>query len=612
MTRRLPVIVVVLGALLVALLLDGAVGDDAATVDEVVVDASVFPIASPGALSTTWYCAGGTADEEAFADHSVTVLNPTDQETTVTMTVYAGRIAAPSQVVDPEDLDADADMDAGDGDGDDGGDTEDTESSTTVPLEQADVPEPVTRDIAIGPQSRQRILLADVVQAPVASALVESRTGGVIVEHEVTSVHGHDAKPCATAAAPEWNFAWGDTTVDSRELLVLFNPFPQDAIVDGRFSTEDGIREPVRFDGLVVPGRGTLGVDLGDDVTRREEVAATITARSGRIVVDRILRVNGDDARGLTVQTGVPVAQQAWVFPDGFRSEEVREEFVVYNPSDEVAEATIDFVVDDPETNGIPAPIDLSLAPGAHQVVDPGTDDRVPPEVGHSATVRSANGVPIVAERVVYSERENRRGITVTTGSPVESQTWTFAVGAADGGNDEFLVLVNLDPQILTEVDVVAIAGGQRLPVAGLTGIELAPGERRVVSLDENTDSADLPLEVQSTEPIVAERGLYRVGEEERGMSNAVGVPGPDGLRNAIDPLDAVSEDVDLGEIDDPEADPEDEPDVPVAPDDVELPEPDETIVIDDPDAEAPDPDAPDPDESTTTVATEEVPETTP
>ena len=602
MSRRLPVIVVVLGVLAAALLVDRSLGDDVDPVDEAVVDASVFPIASPGALSTTWYCAGGTADEEAFADHSITIVNPTDQEATATVTVYAGRIAAPSQVVDPEDLDADE------------ADADDDADDTTTTTAAADLSEPETREVAVGPQSRERLTLADVVQAPVASALVESGTGAIVVEHEVTSVNGHDAKPCATAAAPEWNFAWGDTTVDSRELLVLFNPFPQDAIVDGKFSTEDGIREPVRFDGLVVPGRGTIGVDLGDDVTRREEVAATITARSGRIVVDRIVRINGDEGRGLTVQTGVPEAQQAWVFPDGFRSDEVREEFVVYNPTDEVAEATIDFIVDDPETNGIPAPIDLSLAPGTHQVVDPGTDDRVPAEVGHSATVRSANGVPIVAERVVYSDRTNRRGVTVTTGSPVESQTWSFAVGAADGGNDEFLVLVNLDPQILSEVDVVAIAGGQRLPVAGLTDIELAPGERKVVSLDENTDSANLPLEVQSTEPIVVERGLYRVGDEERGMSNAIGIPGPDGLRTPIDPLDAVPEDIDVGGLDDPDVEPGDDPDddsgetdAPEAPDDVDLPEPDETIVIDDPDAEAEDPDS-----ATTTVATEDVPETTP
>ncbi len=599
MTRRLPIVVLLLGTLVAALLVDRSTSGTAdVESDTAAIDASVFPIASPGALSSTWYCAGGTADAEAFADHVILILNPTDAEATVTLTTYAGVVAAPTVTVDPDDLDSTDDTTT----------TTAASDETSTSASAATRPEPTVQTLDIGPQSRERIVLAEIVDAPIASALVESAVGGIVVEHEVRSVHGSDSKPCATAAAPEWHFAWGDTTVDSRELLVLFNPFPQDAIVDGRFSTEDGTREPVRFDGLVVPGRGTIGVDLGDDVTRREEVAATITTRSGRVVVDRIVRRNGDADRGLTVQLGVPRAQQAWVFPDGYRSEEVREEFVVYNPGDEVAEAEIAFVVDEPETNGIPEPIELSLAPGTHQVVDVAAEDRVPAEVGHSAVVRSVNGVAVVAERVVYSDRTNRRGVTVTTGSPVESESWTFAAGAADGENDEFLVLVNLDSQVLTEVDIEVIAGGQRLPVAGLTDIELGPGERRVVSLDENTESATLPLEVRSTEPIVVERGLYRVGEEERGMSNAVGVPGPEGLRAPVDPLEAVPDEIDVGELDDQESDGDD---VPAAPGDVELPEPDETIVIDDPDAEATDPDA-----TTTTeageVPPEEVPETTP
>lgn len=606
MNRRLPVVVLVLGSLVAALLVDRSLDDGpAAETDATTVDASVFPIASPGALSSTWYCAGGTADDEEFADHVVLILNPTDAEASVTVTTYAGVVAPPSVVVDPEDLDA--------GEGGEPEETTTTEAeddTTTTTANDDEPPEPVVQTLTVGPQSRERLVLADIVEAPIASALVESSTGGVVVEHEVRSVHGRDSKPCATSAAPEWHFAWGDTTVDSRELLVLFNPFPQDATVDGRFSTEDGIREPLRFDGLLVPARGTVGIDLGDDVTRRQEVAATITTRSGNIVVDRIVRINGEVDRGLTVQTGVPRAQDAWVFPDGYRSDEVREEYIVYNPSDEVAEAEIEFLVDDPETNGIPDAFDVSLAPGTHQVVDVGEEDRVPAEVGHSAVVRSLNGVPLVVERVVYSDRTNRRGITVTTGSPVESESWTFAAGAANDDNDQFLVLVNLDQQVLSEVDIEAIAGGQRLPIAGLSGLELAPGERRVVSLDENTDSDSLPLEVRSTEPIVVERGLYRVSDDDRGMSNAVGVPGPQGLRPPPDPLDAVPEDIDVGELDDPGGDDGSGDEPPTAPGDVELPEPDETIVIEDPDAEATDPDAP------TSTGDEppddEVPETTP
>ena len=201
MNRRLPIVVLVLGALVAALLVDRAV-DEPATVESAdAIDASVFPIASPGARSSTWYCAGGTADEEGFADHSVLLLNPTEQEATVTVTVHAGELAPPSLVVDPDDLDEDDSGEAS------------SEESTTTAAGQPDRSEPQVQTVTVGAQSREQIVLSDVVTAPVASALVESSLGALVVEHEVRSIHGYDAKPCATAAAPEWHFAWGDTSV---------------------------------------------------------------------------------------------------------------------------------------------------------------------------------------------------------------------------------------------------------------------------------------------------------------------------------------------------------------------------------------------------------------
>ncbi len=593
MTRRLPIVVI-----LVALVVGGVVADRSDTADEVVstaaaiVDSSVFPIAAdPSALSSTWFCAGGTADEEAFADHSVVVANPTPVPITVSLTAFGGVVLPPLATADADDSDdADETTTTLAPSDDEESAADETSSTTAAPTE---TPEPVVTSLEVPARSRQRVALRDLLEAPVASALVEAPSGGIVVEHEVTSVNGRDAKPCVTSAASTWHFAFGETTVDARELLVLFNPFPDDAVVDGRFSTEDGARQPERFDGLVVPARGTVAVDLGDAVTRREEVAATITARNGRLVVDRILRFDSDAERGLTVQSGTPEPQQTWVFPDGFLSETTREEYAVYNPGGELAEVEIEFLVDDPETNGIPERISLSIPPGVHQLVDVGADGRVPVDVGHTGIVRSANGVPIVAERVLYAERDNRRGVSVTTGSPVESERWNFAAGATTEADDEFVVLVNLDAQILAEVDVTAVVGGQEVPISGLQGIELAPGERRALSIDEAIDNRpDLSLVVTSTEPIVAERSLYRVGAEERGFSSAVGIPTTEGLRVPLDPLDAVT-DVDLGDPDPDDPDPDDG--VPVAPDDVELPAPDETIVIDDPDAPA--------EQSTTTVA---------
>lgn len=583
MTRRLPVLV-----LLVAFVVAGVVLDrDPARVEEVAtatVSSSDFPMApAQGALASTWFCAGGTADEEAFADHVVTMLNTSERPLDVDVTAFPGTIAPPAPNAETEALDPEAEEEPP---ADEEADEEEAEPAAPVSTE------PVERRIEIGPRSRVRLAMTDLVTAPIASALVESVGGGLVVEHEVSSIHGIDAKPCATAASDEWHFAWGTTKREARELLVLFNPFPDDAIVEGVFSTEDTVREPGRFaGGLVVPGRSTLGVDLGDDVTRRDEVAATLRTRAGRLIVDRIVRVDEDGGdRGLTVQLGVPQPQRTWVYPDGVTSEEVRERFVVYNPSEELAEVEIAFQPDRPEENGIPAPVELSIAPGSHATVDMNEDGRLPAGVSHSSVVRSANDVPVVAERVLSLVRsEGRRGLSVTTGSPVESTEWTFAAGSTEAPYAESITIVNLDPQVLTEVDVLAVVGGQELPVSELQGVVIEAGERLSVNLSRQIAGRDdLAVVVRATEPVVAERVLARASQEDRGVSLAVGVPAPEGIRVPPDPVDAAA-DLDVGEgLDD--APVTDDGGAPEAPDDVELPEPDETIVVD-PDDEADVPD---------------------
>lgn len=590
MTRRLPVIVILAALVVAGFVLDGTtVGGDVDDPAPLQVRRTSFPMApSPGAVTSTWFCAGGTADEEAFAQHVVTMLNTSDAALDVDLTAFPGIVAPPAPGA-ADDLDPDAE---------DGSDAEEEEGEAAEDEAEAAEPdadvsrEPVAQAVEIGPRSRVRVALSDLVTAPIASALVEADGPGLVVEHEVSSIHGIDAKPCATAASDEWHFAWGTTAREAREVLVLFNPFPDDAIVEGVFSTEDTVREPGRFaGGLVVPARSTVGIDLGDDVTRRAEVAATLRTRAGRLVVDRIVRVNEEDGdRGLTVQLGVPEAQQAWVFPDGLTAENVDETFVVYNPGTELAEVEISFTLDDPEANGVPEPVDLSLPPGSHATVDMNEDGRLPLGVPHSTVVRSANQVPVVAERVVSARGEQRRGVSVTTGSPVEATEWTFAAGSTAGAAAESITIVNLDPQVLTEVEVVALVGGQELPISELQGVVIEAGTRLNIDLTSRiANRADLAVVVRATEPVVVERVLAQVTAERRGLSLAVGIPSPDGTRVPPDPLETgVPLDLD-DDLDD--LPPPDDDGIPEAPDDVQLPEPDDTIVVGDPDAEATDPD---------------------
>src|SRR6202011_5703649 len=72
----------------------------------------------------------------------------------------------------------------------------------------------------------------------------------------------------------------------------LLNPYPEDAIVDLRFVTEQGVESPAGFQGIVVPARSLLGVDVGTHLRRRARVATTVSARAGRVVAWKTQVIN--------------------------------------------------------------------------------------------------------------------------------------------------------------------------------------------------------------------------------------------------------------------------------------------------------------------------------
>ncbi|HEX6419140.1 MAG TPA: hypothetical protein VFZ77_11620, partial [Acidimicrobiales bacterium] len=181
--------------------------------------APLMPVA-PGEASdsSTWYCAAGTAVNGGMADHSVAILNPGTDDVAATVTVHVGAVAGT------------------------GADRPDA-VPPAPPAEHVDVPAGGRTDVRLG----------DLVEAPLAAAVVEVEGGEAVVEHRVRGEHGEDVGPCSTYAADTWHFAWGSTTRDAREVVVLFNPFPSAATVDAAFATEDGPREPVRLQGFPVP-----------------------------------------------------------------------------------------------------------------------------------------------------------------------------------------------------------------------------------------------------------------------------------------------------------------------------------------------------------------------
>jgi hypothetical protein len=446
---------------------------DVATAAEV-TPADLAPVApGAGAVGSTWFCAGGTG-RDGGAVHRVHVGNPGDDPVPVTVTVIPGALRGEQ-----------------------------------VTARQA------TETFEVEPGESETLLLADVVDAPFLSAVVEAGAGQVAVEHSIArtadGAAGESATPCASAASTTAYLAAGTTTRDAVEQLLLFNPFPDDAVVDVTFATPEGLREPTAFAGLIVPARRVLAVDVGEVVSRHANVSASIVARTGRFVADRIQRFDGsgDGPAGLALTGAARAPASVWRFPDGRVDEGVGEVVTVFNPTERQAEVDVEVNLDPTDDLSQPAaaePFPLTVPPGQFAQIDVAQDGRVPPGRGHSLTVRSQNGVEVVAERWLRRTADaGGPGLGATLGSPVDATRWLAAAGAVEGGVEQ-LVIANPSLSEIARVAVTSPSPSGAGALAGLGELQVAPAGRVVVDLTDALGDQPLVLVVQADLPVVVER----------------------------------------------------------------------------------------------------------
>ncbi|HEY8525503.1 MAG TPA: DUF5719 family protein [Acidimicrobiales bacterium] len=383
--------------------------------------------------------------------------------------------------------------------------------------EASAAPDPGTpdgqQDVEVPPGGRVEVRLADVHRAPLASALVEL-DGSAVVEHEVAGPHGRDAGPCASTASTEWFLASGSTARDARDVLVLFNPFPSVAAVDIVLSTDDGLREPVRYQGLPVPAGGVVGVDVGGEVTRRDQVAATVRSRSGPIVVERLQTFDGSrDVEGLALALAAPSPLGTWVFPAGTVSASRGERIVLYNPGDERAEVDVSVhPVELPADAPPPQPFGVTVRPGRYEVIDYAEDDRVPRNDVHTTVVRSRNGVPVVAERVQTFTRRRGGDVAAGPGAAFAAPTWLFATLGGGDRPGSSLVAFNPDPERPARVSVTGLGQGAPIAAEGLQDVEVPPGGLRRLDLGDDVAGPDGAVRVVADAPVVVERLITTPG----------------------------------------------------------------------------------------------------
>jgi hypothetical protein len=375
--------------------------------------------------------------------------------------------------------------------------------------------------IEVNPSARAGVRLGDVAAAPFAAAVVELDGGEAVAEVVTAGTLGESVSPCASSASASWYLAEGATTKDAGETLLALNPFPDDAVVDVVFSTEEGLVTPQALTGLLIKGQALTSINVGDFVQRREAVSVSLVARTGRLVVGRVQTFDGTGTsgrKGVAIGLAAAAAGPVWYFPQGLVADALSERFQVYNPGRQEAQVQVDLILD----SGQAEPLQLTVPRESRVTVVAADESRIPKGVGHAVTVRTTSGPDVVAERTTDgSSATGRTGLAIAVGARLPARRWATAAGAADDATDEWLVVQN--PGIRPAVVTVNVLGdGTAVVVGGLAAVEVPPGQRRELHLNPSLKRPATPLLVTSTEAVVVERDTYKVGRLGLGMAAAI------------------------------------------------------------------------------------------
>ena len=415
--RRWPVLSVI--GVLLALLgvvditdrADSSAGEDAAL------------SASAAGEAVTWYCPAGLISQDASSStvSSTVVVNPSTEQAGMWVTYFPSSFR------------------------------EGAEAWRTYAVQGS------VQRVVLEPQTSLEIAVPDgLIPADGSelflSVLVElDRPGATVAQAMNTEIDGITERtllPCAEDVSTSWYFAAGTTTADARFMLGLFNPFPEAAVADVFFATDNGRRTPTRYEGLIVAARSALYLDVGVEATRWRQLATTVQTRSGQLVAAKLQIFDGSQGiQGVSMGAGAPAVSKQWLFPFGSAQGEPAA-YLVYNPGREEARVEIDFRLD----FGNAPPLEL-LVPAGQQAavrVNAGaegdlpfllSEEIMPVDVDlnsrHWAVVRTLTEVGVVAEQLRGGGVELSSAATDANGELGAGETEAGEAGVGEDGETE-------------------------------------------------------------------------------------------------------------------------------------------------------------------------------
>lgn len=321
---------------------------------------------------------------------------------------------------------------------------------------------------------------------------------------------GATAVRCSPGASGTWYFAEGTTEIGYDERILIYNPFPAEAVVGVKLFTKKGIQAKANLADIAVHENSATSIELQDFVLHQPSLGASVEVNRGRVVAWRVLFVDAGGApEGVAATLGAEETALQWHFPAGDINSSAREQVSLLNPGKREATVTVSLVT----SAGVVQPaklVDVVVGPESVKTLVPGDflkgEQRDPGPA--SIVVRSTNGVGIVAERTLFYSGDEVRGVSTDIGAPAPGLHWALAPASTRPTGD-VVTLLNAGTDKASVSITLVRADGEPLHPSKLQDVALGAGSRIKLPVGHYTKGRPMMALVDATGPIVADRFAY-------------------------------------------------------------------------------------------------------
>ena len=350
--------------------------------------------------------------------------------------------------------------------------------------------------------------------------------GGEILASALATFSGESsgtgAARCSKTASTHWYFAEGSSALGADERLVIYNPFPDEAVVAVTLFTPDGQQGNANLsEGIPVPARETTVIELNRYIQQQPAVGAAVVANRGRVIAWRAMQDAGEGRpNGVQFTLGATAPSVQWFFPEGAVDASTHERVSLLNPSEEEAVVTISLASKE-QTVQPPELLEVVVPPRTLQRVAlrdyVGGSDR---NLGGAGVIIRTTSGKVVAERTVYYGSDAVTGTASEVGAARTSSEWYVGPAVRKPDRDHLVLLNPGAERVSVSLSLLNEQQGLLQPGA-LTDLTMEPGTQLRVALDRWTAGGIYSVRVEADGDVVAERMSVQGSE----VGSVMGVP---------------------------------------------------------------------------------------